>query len=133
MLGDFSPRIRIVRNTTSRLIAGMLDEEAFHDQESFLFTDIITDVSVVAASQDVVEGGAALTLSYSSTQGPVVTSTWYFKGLEVVNSSQYRITQKGLTINQPNRNDTGLYSVVLRNPFSNVTQSKSITVLCKWV
>lgn len=111
----------------------MLDEDAFHDHESSLFTDIITDVSVVAASPDVVEGGAAFTLSYSSTQGPVATSTWYFKGLELANSSRYRITQKGLTINQPNRNDTGLYSVVLTNPFSNVTQSKSITVLCKWV
>ncbi|KAB5532923.1 hypothetical protein PHYPO_G00125670 [Pangasianodon hypophthalmus] len=96
---------------------------------TLLVYNIITDVSVVAVSQDFVEGGAPFTLSYSSMQGPVMTSAWYFKGLEVVNSSRYLITQKSLTINQPNRNDTGLYSVVLSNPFSNVTQSKNITVL----
>lgn len=99
----------------------------------FLFTDVITDASVVTASQDVVEGGTPFTLSYSSMQGPVMSSTWYFKGSEVVNGSRYLITSKSLIINQPNRDDTGLYSVVLTNPFSNVTQSKNITVLCKWV
>lgn len=91
------------------------------------------DASVVTASQDVVEGGTPFTLSYSSMQGPVMSSTWYFKGSEVVNGSQYLINSKSLIINQPNRDDTGLYSVVLSNPFSNVTQSKNITVLCKWV
>ncbi|MCJ8745496.1 hypothetical protein PDJAM_G00130770 [Pangasius djambal] len=96
---------------------------------TLLVYNIITDVSVVSVSQDFVEGGVPFTLSYSSMQGPVMTSTWYFKGLEVVDSSRYLITQKSLTINRPNRNDTGLYSVVLSNPFSNVTQSKNITVL----
>lgn len=72
-------------------------------------------------------------MSYSSARGPVATATWYFKGLALVNGSQYLITQKSLTINQPNRNDTGLYSVVLTNPYSNTTQSTDITVLCKLV
>ncbi|XP_017308854.2 carcinoembryonic antigen-related cell adhesion molecule 6 [Ictalurus punctatus] len=91
--------------------------------------NIITAVSVVAVSQDVIEGGPPFTLSYSSMQGPVLTSMWYFKGSAVVNSSRYLITPKSLTINQPNHNDTGIYSVVLTNPFSNVTQSENITVL----
>ncbi|XP_060756591.1 carcinoembryonic antigen-related cell adhesion molecule 6 [Neoarius graeffei] len=96
---------------------------------TLLVYNLITDVSVVVASQDAVEGGAPFTLSYSSMQGPVKASTWYFKGLEMINSTRYLITQKSLTINQPNRNDTGLYSVMLTNPYSNVTQSKNITVL----
>ncbi|KAK3541199.1 hypothetical protein QTP86_016210, partial [Hemibagrus guttatus] len=96
---------------------------------TLLVYNVITDASVVTASQDVVEGGAPFTLSYSSMQGPVMTLTWYFKGSEVVNGSRYLITSKSLIINQPNRNDTGLYSVVLTNPFSNVKQSKNITVL----
>ncbi|KAI5611961.1 V-set and immunoglobulin domain-containing protein 10-like isoform X2, partial [Silurus asotus] len=62
-------------------------------------------------------------------QGPVMTSAWYFKSVALVNSSRYLMTQNSLIINQPNRNDTGLYSVVLTNPFSNVMQSKNITVL----
>ncbi|XP_058232794.1 carcinoembryonic antigen-related cell adhesion molecule 6 [Hemibagrus wyckioides] len=96
---------------------------------TLLVYNVITDASVVTASQDVVEGGTPFTLSYSSMQGPVMSSTWYFKGAEVVNGSRYLITSKSLIINQPNRNDTGLYSVALTNPFSNVTQSKNITVL----
>ncbi|GAA6080294.1 carcinoembryonic antigen-related cell adhesion molecule 6 isoform X1, partial [Tachysurus ichikawai] len=94
-----------------------------------LVYNFITDVSVVTASQDVVEGGAPFTLSYSFMQGPVMTSTWYFKGAGLVNGSQYLITGKSLIINQPNHKDTGLYSVTLTNPFSNLNQSKNITVL----
>ncbi|XP_046733471.1 carcinoembryonic antigen-related cell adhesion molecule 6 isoform X2 [Silurus meridionalis] len=91
--------------------------------------NVITYASIVTVSQYIVEGGAPFTLSYSSMQGPVMTSAWYFKSVALVNSSRYLITQNSLIINQPNRNDTGLYSVVLKNPFSNVMQSKNITVL----
>ncbi|XP_027009637.2 carcinoembryonic antigen-related cell adhesion molecule 6 isoform X2 [Tachysurus fulvidraco] len=94
-----------------------------------LVYNFITDVSVVTASQEVVEGGAPFTLSYSFRQGPVMTSTWYFEGSGLVNGSRYLITGKSLIINQPNRKDSGLYSVTLTNPFSNVNQSKNITVL----
>ncbi|TSK20156.1 V-set and immunoglobulin domain-containing protein 10-like [Bagarius yarrelli] len=96
---------------------------------TLLVYNVITDPSVFTASQDVVEGGASFTLSYGFTQGPVTTSTWYFKGSEVVNSSRYLITKNSLILHQPNRSDTGLYSVVLTNPFSNVIQSKNVTVL----
>lgn len=142
MLGDLS-RVRIIlhaesRNVRPRRSAFLSRVQSCYIYDQFMwkyliFSDIITDVSLVPVTQDVVEGGAPFTLSYSSMQGPVMTATWYFKGSEVANDPQYLITQKGLIINQPNRNDTGLYSVVLTNPFSNVTQSKTITVLCKFV
>ncbi|XP_062841986.1 carcinoembryonic antigen-related cell adhesion molecule 6 [Trichomycterus rosablanca] len=91
--------------------------------------DKITDVSVDAGAQDVVEGGATMTLSYSYLQGPASTFEWYFKGLEIRNNSRYSITQKSLTVNRPSRSDAGNYSVVLRNPFSSVNQSIKVAVL----
>ncbi|KAG9283779.1 carcinoembryonic antigen-related cell adhesion molecule 6-like isoform X1 [Astyanax mexicanus] len=96
---------------------------------TLLVYDSIREVSVDTSAQDPVEGGSAFTLSYTSVQGQPTGSTWYFNGLALVGGNRYSITDKSLTIQTPNRNDTGLYAVNLTNPFSSKMPQRNITVL----
>ncbi|XP_030639065.1 V-set and immunoglobulin domain-containing protein 10-like [Chanos chanos] len=91
--------------------------------------DLIRNISVNVHPSDAIEGDATFTLYYSTMQGEAQESKWYFNGLMVQNSSHYLISGKNLTIKQPNRNDTGQYTVVLTNPFSNGSQHRNIIVL----
>lgn len=81
--------------------------------------------------QDVLEGGAPMTLTYWYQRGPASSSEWYFNGLQIRNNSRYSITQKSLTVSGPRRGDAGNYSVVLKNPLSTSNQSTKVSVLCK--
>lgn len=98
---------------------------------SFLLLDYIQNVSVNTEPANAIEGAEKFTLQYSTLQGEADQCRWYFKGVEVQNNSHYTVGQKSLVINQPNRNDTGPYTLVLTNPFSAVTFHRNITVLCK--
>ncbi|KAL0984783.1 hypothetical protein UPYG_G00146840 [Umbra pygmaea] len=91
--------------------------------------DYIYNVSVSATPVDAVEGTATFSLQYSSVPGEADQWRWYFNSVEIQNSSHYTVNQKSLVISQPNRTDTGLYTLVLANPFSAVTSHRNITVL----
>ncbi|XP_066536248.1 carcinoembryonic antigen-related cell adhesion molecule 6-like, partial [Hoplias malabaricus] len=91
--------------------------------------DSLSVISVDTRELDAVEGGPAFSLYYSSSPGQATSWKWFFNGLELADDPRYSITSTRLTINQPSRNDTGQYTVDLRNPFSSGTQSRNITVL----
>uniref|UniRef100_A0A9J8CPD0 V-set and immunoglobulin domain-containing protein 10-like n=1 Tax=Cyprinus carpio carpio TaxID=630221 RepID=A0A9J8CPD0_CYPCA len=96
----------------------------------YLFVyDIIMNVSLHTDPGDAVEGQVSFTLYYSTMQGEAKEVRWFFNGLQLRNGSHYSISGKNLTINQPSRNHTGRYTVLLTNPFSSETQHWNITVL----
>jgi hypothetical protein len=96
-----------------------------------LLSDYIRNVSVNTEPADAIEGAEKFTLQYSTLQGEADQWRWYFNSVEMQNNSHYTVGQKSLVIHQPNRNDTGPYTLVLTNPFSTVTFHRNITVLCK--
>ncbi|XP_066501465.1 carcinoembryonic antigen-related cell adhesion molecule 6-like [Hoplias malabaricus] len=91
--------------------------------------DALSSISVDTSDLDAVEGGPAFSLYYISSPGQATSWKWFFNGLKLRNCTRYSITNTSLTINSPSRNDTGQYTVELRNPVSSRTQSKNITVL----
>ncbi|XP_042160451.1 V-set and immunoglobulin domain-containing protein 10-like isoform X2 [Oncorhynchus tshawytscha] len=91
--------------------------------------DYIRNVSVNTEPADALEGAEKFTLQYSTLQGEADQWRWYFNSVEIQNNSHYTVGQKSLVIHQPNRNDTGPYTLVLTNPFSTVTFHRKITVL----
>ncbi|XP_048010122.1 V-set and immunoglobulin domain-containing protein 10-like isoform X1 [Megalobrama amblycephala] len=91
--------------------------------------DIIMNVSLHTDSDDAVEGEVKFTLYYSTMRGEAKEVRWLFNGLQLKNGSHYSIGEKKLTINQPSRNDTGRYTVLLTNPFSSETHHRNVTVL----
>ncbi|KAJ7985339.1 hypothetical protein DPEC_G00351040 [Dallia pectoralis] len=91
--------------------------------------DYIRSVSVTALPTDAVEGADTFALQYSSVPGQPSQWRWYFNSAEIRHGSRYVVDQRGLVIRQPNRTDTGRYTLVLSNPFSNVTTYTNITVL----
>lgn len=95
--------------------------------------DIIMNVSLHTDPGDAVEGQVSFTLYYSTMQGEAKEVRWFFNGLQLRNGSHYSISGKNLTINQPSRNHTGRYTVLLTNPFSSETQHWNITVLCEYM
>ncbi|XP_016110345.1 V-set and immunoglobulin domain-containing protein 10-like [Sinocyclocheilus grahami] len=96
----------------------------------YLFVyDIIMNVSLHTDPGDAIEGEVSFTLYYSTVQGEAKEVRWFFNGLQLRNGSHYSISGKNLTINQPSRNDTGRYTVLLTNPFSSETRHWNITVL----
>ncbi|XP_072249886.1 V-set and immunoglobulin domain-containing protein 10-like [Leuresthes tenuis] len=74
------------------------------------------------------EGTERLTLNYSMLQGIVEQQIWYFNGRELKNNLHYLVEERSLVILRPNRSDTGRYTVLLTNPFSNMTAHKDVTV-----
>lgn len=90
------------------------------------------NVSLHTDSDDAVEGEVKFTLYYSTMRGDAKEVRWLFNGLQLKNGSHYSIGGKKLTINQPSRNDTGRYTVLLTNPFSSETHHRNITVLCEF-
>ncbi|XP_067305598.1 V-set and immunoglobulin domain-containing protein 10-like [Pseudorasbora parva] len=91
--------------------------------------DIMMNASLHTDSDDPVEGDDKVSLYYSTMRGDAKEVRWFFNGLQVKNGSHYSICERKLTINQPSRNDTGRYAVLLTNPFSSETQHRNITVL----
>lgn len=77
------------------------------------------------------EGIDQFTLQYSMLRGVIEQQTWFFNSKVLKNSSHYLMQETSLVILGLNRNDTGLYSVRLTNPFSNVTAQKEVIVFCK--
>ena len=99
---------------------------------TFSFAELIQHVTVNTEPEYAVEEESlSFTLHYSTGQGVPEQWTWYFNTKEIKDSSHYSVKQKSLVISQPNRNDTGQYRLDLRNPYSNVTTYKNVTVLCK--
>lgn len=90
------------------------------------------NVSLHTDSDDAIEGELKFTLNYSTMRGEAKEVRWLFNGLQLKNGSHYSIGGKKLTINQPSRNDTGRYTVLLTNPFSSETHHRNITVLCEF-
>nr|XP_055068024.1 V-set and immunoglobulin domain-containing protein 10-like [Misgurnus anguillicaudatus] len=96
----------------------------------YLFVyDILTNVSLRTDPDEAIEGVLVFTFYYNTMQGEAREVQWLFNGVQLESGSHYSINGKNLTINQPSRNDTGRYAVVLTNPFSSETQHKTITVL----
>ena len=77
------------------------------------------------------EGTDRLTLNYSILQVTVEKQIWCFNGSELKNNLHYLVEERSLVILRPNRSDTGRYTVLLTNPFSNDTAHKDVTVYCK--
>uniref|UniRef100_A0A8C7ZQA5 V-set and immunoglobulin domain containing 10 like n=1 Tax=Oryzias sinensis TaxID=183150 RepID=A0A8C7ZQA5_9TELE len=90
--------------------------------------EIIQDVTLSTPSGLAVEGTDRFILQYSMLQGVIEQQTWFFKSTEIKNSSHYLVQQTSLVILRPNRNDTGLYSLQLTNPFSSVMVYRNLTV-----
>ncbi|XP_056619212.1 V-set and immunoglobulin domain-containing protein 10-like isoform X2 [Triplophysa dalaica] len=91
--------------------------------------DFIKNVSLHTDPLEAIEGAPVLTFYYSTMQGDAREVWWSFNGVRLDNGPHYSISGKNLTINQPSRNDTGRYAVVLTNPFSSGTHYRNITVL----
>ncbi|CAB1333509.1 unnamed protein product [Coregonus sp. 'balchen'] len=91
--------------------------------------DYIQNVSVNTEPAEAIEGAGKFTLQYSTLQGEADQWRWYFNSVEIHTNFHYTVSQKSLVILQPNRTDTGLYTLVLTNPFSTVTSHRKITVL----
>ncbi|XP_057196122.1 V-set and immunoglobulin domain-containing protein 10-like [Triplophysa rosa] len=94
-----------------------------------LVYDIIKNVSLHTVPVEAVEGARVFAFHYSTMQGDAREVRWFFNGVRLDNGPHYSINGKNLTINQPSRNDTGRYAVVLTNPFSSGTHYRNITVL----
>lgn len=77
------------------------------------------------------EGAAQLTLQYSVLQGAPEQQTWFFHGIKISNDSHYSVEHRSLVIFGPSRNDTGMYTLLLTNPFSSVTVNSSVSVRCE--
>lgn len=97
----------------------------------FSFTEKFLNVSLRAEPNLVKEGIGQLTMTYNMKQGVVEQQMWFFNDKAINTNSHYLIANQSLVINKPNRNDTGRYRVSLTNPFSTVTTSILVTVLCK--
>ncbi|XP_041650075.1 V-set and immunoglobulin domain-containing protein 10-like [Cheilinus undulatus] len=91
--------------------------------------EIIQNVTLSADRDPVIEGTDRFTLEYNMLQGVVEQQTWLFNGREIKTNSHYSAVNNSLVIWGPTRGDTGQYSVLLTNPFSNVTTHINIRVL----
>lgn len=78
-----------------------------------------------------VEGAESFALLYSMREGVVEQQVWFFNGEAINTDSHYLVRQRSLVIVQPHRNDTGLYTLVLSNPFSDTTINMTVVVRCK--
>ncbi|KAM6967579.1 V-set and immunoglobulin domain-containing protein 10-like [Aplochiton taeniatus] len=90
--------------------------------------EVLQNVTVSLEPDFAEEGTDSFSLRFSTLQGEAVAWRWYFNGMEIKYSSHYSVEQGRLVIKQPRRNDTGLYSLVLTNPFSSVRAHKNVTV-----
>ncbi|XP_059194393.1 V-set and immunoglobulin domain-containing protein 10-like isoform X2 [Centropristis striata] len=75
------------------------------------------------------EGPDPFTLQYSMDQGTVEQKTWFFNDVEINSNSHYSVQTERLVVLQPNRSDTGRYTVTLRNPISSVATHIDVNVL----
>nr|XP_019948298.1 PREDICTED: V-set and immunoglobulin domain-containing protein 10-like [Paralichthys olivaceus] len=75
------------------------------------------------------EGAGSFLLQYRVLKGEVEQQRWFFNGTEIKTSSHYTVNDRSLEILDPNRNDTGRYTVVLTNPLSRAEAHVNITVL----
>ncbi|XP_056142039.1 V-set and immunoglobulin domain-containing protein 10-like [Lampris incognitus] len=91
--------------------------------------DSIQNVTVSTEPDYATEGLEQFTLQYSTLAGVADRWMWSFNGVEIKTDSHYTVGQKKLVIIQPNRNDTGQYTLVLMNPYSHAVARKNITVL----
>lgn len=103
----------------------------FHVIAFVVFTEKIESVSLHTWPNDVVEGSEKFSLYYATVKGEAEEVQWFLSGAELQNGSHYSMSGKNLSIIHPNRIDTGLYSVSLRNPFSFGTSKRNVTVLCE--
>lgn len=78
-----------------------------------------------------VEGTENFALLYSMREGVVEQQAWFFNSKAINTDSRYLVRQQSLVILKPHRNDTGLYTLVLSNPFSKATTNMTVTVQCK--
>lgn len=98
---------------------------------SFAFTESIQNVTLSTEPDYASDGADKFTLKYSTLQGAAEQWMWSFNGMEIKSNSHYSVEEKSLVISRPKRNDTGRYTLFLKNPFSNATAHKNVTVLCK--
>lgn len=90
------------------------------------------DVVVRPQPDWAVEGPENFTLLYSMREGVVEQQTWFFNGDAIGTDAHYLVHQRSLVITEPHRNDTGLYTLVLSNPFSEATTNTTVAVCCKY-
>nr|XP_061814739.1 V-set and immunoglobulin domain-containing protein 10-like isoform X2 [Nerophis lumbriciformis] len=87
------------------------------------------NVSVRLLPESVTEGSQEFTLQYHMLHGVVEQQLWFFLGRPIQDDPRYSVQPGGLTVQRPNRNDTGRYLVSLNNPFSSETAHIDVTVL----
>ncbi|XP_072316665.1 V-set and immunoglobulin domain-containing protein 10-like [Eucyclogobius newberryi] len=87
------------------------------------------NVTLSSQPDSAVEGSERFTLRFATARGVVQENKWFFNDTEIQSNSHYSVIQTSLVIHTPNRTDTGLYTLTLRNPFSSATVHAIITVL----
>ncbi|XP_061771126.1 V-set and immunoglobulin domain-containing protein 10-like [Nerophis ophidion] len=87
------------------------------------------NVSVRLLPETVTEGSQEFTLQYHMLHGVVEQQLWFFHGRPIQDHPRYSVQLGSLTVQRPNRNDTGRYVVSLNNPFSSETAHIDVTVL----
>ncbi|XP_033837331.2 V-set and immunoglobulin domain-containing protein 10-like isoform X1 [Periophthalmus magnuspinnatus] len=91
--------------------------------------EMFENVTLSSQPDLAVEGSDHFTLQYVMARGVVQEATWLFKGTNIQSNSHYSVGPRSLVIQTPNRMDTGLYTLTLRNPYSSVTVHRTVTVL----
>ncbi|KAG7476098.1 V-set and immunoglobulin domain-containing protein 10-like [Solea senegalensis] len=91
--------------------------------------EIFQNVDLKVQPDLIKEGSDRFTLQYSMSQGVVQDHVWFFKGSALETTSHYTVEQRSVVIHQPNRSDTGRYTLLLTNPFSRVETHINVTVL----
>lgn len=98
---------------------------------AFSSAERFQDVVVRPQPDTAVEGAENFTLLYSMREGVVMQQAWFFNGKAINTDSHYLVRQRSLVILKPHRNDTGPYTLVLSNPFSEATANMTVIVRCK--
>lgn len=98
---------------------------------AFSLVERFQDVVVRSQPDWAVEGAESFALLYSMREGVVEQQAWFFNGKAINTDSHYLVRHQSLVIVQPHRNDTGLYTLALSNPFSNTMTNMTVIVRCK--
>ncbi|MBN3325739.1 VS10L protein, partial [Atractosteus spatula] len=87
----------------------------------------IKSLTVTSDPANPKEGDSQVKLVATTAQG-TGDVTWLLNGKPLPNDSRYEISGTSLVIKNVTCQDTGLYTCILKNPFSNDTFNKNITI-----
>ncbi|KAM9353525.1 V-set and immunoglobulin domain-containing protein 10-like [Symphorus nematophorus] len=123
--------VNVPRDYTNNYTAEMTKAGLRKSSTTFTLTvfEIIQNVIMSSQHPFAIEGTDKFTLHYSMLKGVVEQQMWFFNGKEINTDSHYAVEQQSLVIHQPLRNDSGQYTVLLKNPFSSVTTHMNVAVL----